>query len=184
MRVVFECENPKLYDLLEAAFSNAKFVDEYDLAELETSDDSAVYKTCCKNIWFVERRGERVMFGYEGTRAGAVALMPFRYLDKCALYWSDLDHERPILAIVLEWQEVSKFEDGKEIVCERVPKVIKRFQLQLVEYVTSTPPSWELTWYDQVERVPTDKTKAVIMRGSWPVRVVDYADVYHPVSLE
>jgi hypothetical protein len=183
MRVVFECENPKLYDLLEAAFKNAKLADAYDLAELETSDDSAVYTTCCHNVWFIERRGNVVLFGYEGTRSGALALMPFRYLDKCALYWSDLDHEAPVLAVVLEWQEVSKFEDGREIVCERVPKDIKRFQLQLVEYVTTTPKEWELTWYDQVERLPTDK-KAVIMRGSWPVRVVDYADVYHPVSLE
>jgi len=178
MKVVFECDDPELYDCIKCAFLNAKLADVCDMAKLEISENSAVYTTCRGNKWFI-KRDEKVLFGYEGTRSGAVALMPFRNLDNYALYWDVLDHENPVLAIVLEWQNVSVQEGDNEIETRRIPKVIKRFKVSLMEYVTSTPPEWELAWYDQVQRIPGD-TKAVVMRGKYPLRIVDYKDVYHP----
>jgi hypothetical protein len=169
MKVVFSCKDLQLYDVIVEQFKKAKEADTesgWDFAELQLSENSATYLTCCSNRWFVERKNGVVYFGYEGTRAGAIRLTPFSQL-----YWDSIAEFGAILSYVKEWQEYSvEREDGYVFKYMRVPKVVKEFALGLEEYETTTPSDWALTWYDQVEKVGEDQ--AVIMRNGRPIKVV------------
>jgi hypothetical protein len=97
-------------------------------------------------------------FGYEGTRAGLIRLQPFKP-------W-------------MEW--VGMYAEGGELAV-RIKGEWKLFTLRLVEYKTTTPKRWQVSWYEQIERLTEKPGYAVIMTGPFsPRRVVKYRDVYHP----
>jgi hypothetical protein len=55
------------------------------------------------------------------------------------------------------------------------------FTLKVVEYKTTTPKRWNVTWFEQIEKLLEKPDYAVIMTGPFsPRRVVKYRDVYHP----
>jgi hypothetical protein len=153
MKVIFKCDNPDLFYRIVNAFTWAKENDVADMASLEITDTSATYRTCCDNIWFVERRGETVIFGYEGTRAGAIRLMPFAYL----LDWKSYDP--PILECVTDYKK-------EEFTI--VPLKTEEYELEVVYYETTTPNEWNLKWYHQVVKV--DDKNAVIMEYNSPIK--------------
>jgi len=51
--------------------------------------------------------------------------------------------------------------------------------LELAEYKTSTPPEWDMKWYEYLERPTEDKDKAVIaMPRGFLRKIVPYKNVY------
>ena len=171
MRVVFSCSDPEFFNYMLDAFKLAKKNDNWHLATLKIGRKKVKYITCCENVWFLEKTSDGVLFGYEGTRAGAIRLQPF-----INLHWHSYDP--PILEYVKEWQQYKVVdENGNELSGHIVPKVVKRFELKLVKYRTTTPKRWKLEWYHQVEKIP-EKNMAVIMSPHYPLRIVRYKDVY------
>jgi hypothetical protein len=164
MKVMFECDQPELFDHVLRAFKNAKEFDEssWDVAQLIKSKNSATYVTCCGNRYILRRRkiGERIVvrFGYEGTRAGLIRLEPFKE-------W-------------LRWG--ATYADGGELAVKIKDEWVL-FSLKLVEYKTTTPRRWNVAWFEQIEKMLERPGYAVIMAGPYsPRRVVKYRDVYHP----
>jgi len=172
MRVVFKCYNNEFFDYILNAFKKAKENDDWNLATLRIGRKKAMYITCCRNKWFIEKTSDGVLFGYEGTRAGAIRLQPF----KPSVLWHTYDP--PVLEFVLEWKEVVCYdENGVEVGRCRVAAKVKRFELELVKYRTTTPKRWQLQWYNQVERIPYTNL-AVIMSPEYPMKLVRYKNVY------
>jgi len=172
MKVIFKCSNSEeeFFDIIISEFKLAKKLDKWHLAELKIGRTTAKYTTCCGNVWFVKKAND-VLFGYEGTRVGAIKLQPFPNLK-----W--YKHEPPILQYVQEWQEYKVCdENDKELYSCKVPKKVKLFKLQLVKYKTSTPKRWGLKWYQQIEIILNTKL-AVIMHHSVPIKIVRYKNVY------
>jgi hypothetical protein len=164
MKVMFECDQPELFDYVLKAFKKAKEFDEssWDVAQLVRTRNSATYITCCGNKYILRRRkvnGKTVVrFGYEGTRAGLIRLQPFAEWMK----WGGMAPNGGELAVKIE---------GKWVL----------FTLRLVEYKTTTPKRWSVAWYEQIEKMLEKPGYAVIMAGPYsPRRVVKYRDVYHP----
>ena len=171
MKVVFKCYNNEFFDYMLNAFKDAKERDNWNLATLRIGRKKAKYITCCENVWFIEKTSNGVLFGYEGTRAGAIRLQPF-----INLHWHSYDP--PILEFVLECQQYKVVdENGNELSRHIVPKVVKRFELELVKYRTTTPKRWQLQWYNQVERIPYTNL-AVVMSPEYPMKLVRYKNVY------
>ena len=171
MRVVFKCYNNEFFDYILNAFKKAKENDDWNLATLRIGRKKAMYITCCRNKWFIEKTSDGVLFGYEGTRAGAIRLQPF-----INLYWHSYDP--PILEYIKEWQQYKIVdENGNELCYSTVPKVVKRFELELIKYHTTTPKRWQLKWYHQIERIP-GRNIAVVMSPEYPLRIVKYKNVY------
>jgi hypothetical protein len=164
MKVMFESEEPKLFEYVLKAFKKAKEFDanSWDVAQLVRTKNSATYITCCGNRYYLRRRkvnGKTIVrFGYEGTRAGLVRLQPF-------MKW-------------LRWG--GTYTDGGELGVKIKDEWVL-FSLRLVEYKTTTPKRWQVAWYEQIERLTEKPGYAVIMAGPYsPRRVVKYRDVYHP----
>jgi hypothetical protein len=177
MRVVFKCSNPELFDYIIKAFKLAEMNDNWHLASLRIGESKAEYITCCRNRWFVEKVEDGVLFGYEGTRSGAIRLQPFRNLQ-----WHSYDP--PILEYILEWQTYSIVdENGNEHSTYMVPLKVKTFELNVIEYETTTPKRWQLKWYHQVEKIP-ERNMAVIMSPRYPLKIVRYRNVYLEKALE
>ena len=172
MKVVFKCSDPEFFNYMLNAFKDAKERDNWNLATLRIGRKKAKYITCCENVWFIEKTSNGVLFGYEGTRAGAIRLQPFFP----NVVWHRFDP--PILEIILEWNEVITVdENGVEVGRCRVAAKVKRFELELVKYRTTTPKRWQLQWYNQVERIPYTNL-AVIMSPEYPMKLVRYKNVY------
>ena len=130
------------------------------------------YITCCNNVWFIEKASDGVLFGYEGTRAGAIRLQPFFP----NVLWHRFDP--PIIEFIIEWKEhITTDENGVEVGRCRVTAKVRRFELQVVKYRTTTPKRWQLQWYNQVERIPYTNL-AVIMSPEYPMKLVRYKNVY------
>jgi hypothetical protein len=178
MKIVFKCSDKEFFDYMIKAFKDAKEKDDWQLAELKISENRAEYITCCRNVWFVEKVEDGVLFGYEGTRAGAIRLQPFTP----EVSWHRYDP--PIIEFVLEWNEfVTTDENGVEVGRGWVETKVKRFELKVVEYKTTTPKRWKLTWYQQVERIPYTNW-AIIMSPHYPLKLVRYKNVYLEKALE
>jgi hypothetical protein len=172
MKVVFKCATPEFYDYMLNAFKQAKENDNWQLATLKIGRKKARYITCCGNVWFIWKTGDYVLFGYEGTRAGAIRLQPFFP----NVLWHKYDP--PIIEFVLERKEVVCYdENGVEVGRCRVTAKVRRFELQVVKYRTTTPKKWQLQWYNQVERIPYTNW-AVIMSPEYPMKLVRYKNVY------
>jgi len=172
MKVVFKCSDTELFDYMLNAFKQAKENDNWQLATLKIGRKRVKYITCCGNVWFLEKVSDGVLFGYEGTRAGAIRLQPFFP----NVLWHKYDP--PIIEFVLERKEVVCYdENGVEVGRSYVPTSVKRFELQVVKYSTTTPKRWQLEWYNQVERVPYTNW-AVIMSPEYPLKIVRYKNVY------
>ncbi|MCR6692375.1 MAG: hypothetical protein MRT15_08285 [archaeon YNP-LCB-003-016] len=179
MRVVFKCSNHEFFNYMLDAFRTAKEFDNWDLATLKITENRAEYITCCKNVWFIEKVSDGVLFGYEGTRAGAIRLQPFA---PAGVRWHRYDP--PVLEIVLDWEEyITVDENGREVGRSYVSTKVKRFELKLVEYETTTPKRWKLEWYHQIERIP-ERSTAVIMSPHYPLKIVRYKNVYLEKALE
>jgi hypothetical protein len=160
------------------AFKDAKERDDWDLATLKITDNSAEYITCCRNRWFVEKVEDGVLFGYEGTRAGAIRLQPFTP----SVLWHS--YNPPILEFIKEWEcHITIDENGNEVHRVSIPIKVKRFELKVVEYETTTPKRWKLEWYQQVERIPYTNW-AVIMSPHYPLKLVRYKNVYLEKAIE
>jgi hypothetical protein len=177
MRVVFK--GPKvLYDYLVDSFWYAKECDVWNMATLTEEEDSIKYRTCCGNLWFAKKEGDSTIFGYEGTRQGAIRLQPF--FDK--LMW--VSHDPPQLGYVEEKEERDEgtlYIDGEtgERICQKCIdlKKVKVFRLEVVEHRTTTPKEWGLEWYHQVERVKERvgdmvREDIVVMDGRYPIKVI------------
>jgi hypothetical protein len=178
MRIVFKCSDQSFFEYMLSAFKNAKEKDDWDLAILRVEENRAEYITCCKNVWFIEKTSDSVLFGYEGTRAGAIRLQPFTP----SVLWHSYDP--PILEFVKEWEEyITVDENGSEVHRTWIPKNVKRFELSVIEYETTTPKRWKLEWYHQVERIPYTNW-AVIMSPHYSLKIVRYKNVYLEKSLE
>ena len=178
MRVVFKCADQELFDYMLNAFKNAEKRDNWHLATLRITENRAEYITCCRNKWFIEKTSDGVLFGYEGTRAGAIRLQPFTP----SVLWHSFNP--PILEFVEEWEEyITVDENGSEVHRTWIPRKVKRFELNVVEYETTTPKRWKLEWYHQVERIPYTNW-AVIMSPKYPLRLVRYKNVYLEKALE
>ena len=179
MKIVFKCDKEELFDIIISEFKLAKKNDNWKLATLKVEKNKpyAIYTTCCNNKWVVEKTSDGVLFGYEGTRVGAIKLQPFPNLK-----W--YKHEPPILQYTLEYQEYKVCdENDKELYSCKVPKKVKLFKLQLVKYKTSTPKKWKLKWYQQIERI-LDTKMAVVMHHSVPIKLVKYKNVYEQKVME
>ena len=178
MKVVFKCSDPEFFNYMLNEFKRAKENDDWDIATLNVEDSRAEYITCCGNVWFIEKISDEVLFGYEGTRAGAIRLQPF----KPSVLWHTYDP--PVLEFVLEWKEVVCYdENGVKVGMCRIPVKVKRFELQVVKYSTTTPKRWQLEWYHQVEKIP-DRNMAVIMSPHYPLMIVRYRNIYYDKALE
>jgi hypothetical protein len=161
-----------------SAFKNAKEKDDWDLAILRVEENRAEYITCCKNVWFIEKTSDSVLFGYEGTRAGAIRLQPFTP----SVLWHSYDP--PILEFIKEWEcHITVDENGNEVHRVLIPTKVKRFELSVIEYETTTPKRWKLEWYHQVERIPYTNL-AVITSPHYPLKIVRYKNVYLEKALE
>lgn len=178
MKVKFKVEedSEEFFKDIVDAFIDAKDYDNLDLAMLEVYKDKARYITSCDNEWTIERNPDgTVIFGYEGTRAGAVRLAPFFNLKWVG--FEGCDDKEPLLKVVKEWTEVEERDDeGLLRDIRSIPTKHKIYKLKVVEYKTTTPPEWGLWWCDDI--VPIENDKAVIMRFKEPIMVVPYKNVY------
>jgi hypothetical protein len=156
MKVSFLCHDSRFFYDVSRCFFDAKLLDfdSLDLAELHYTPGSAKYITCRENSYSVEATEDGILFTFEGSREALQRLEPFPEMR-----WMKKEERFAII-------EVNNH----------------LYELELVSYETSTPPDWNLMWFDVVEPIlqpdPDNPTEARVLRDGIEIKRVQYKRVY------
>jgi hypothetical protein len=159
VKVAFFCRDFNLFSDLRNLFWERKVAEResWDLAGLVYTYDEVTYITSCDNRYAVKLTDEGVIFEFEGSREALQRLEPFRG----RMVWKQKAERAAVLEV-----------DG----CS--------YELELIEYRTTTPPEWQLVWFDVVEPIfspdPDNPTEARVLRDDVEIKRVPYKRVYPP----
>ncbi|MFH8120350.1 MAG: hypothetical protein QXS37_06115 [Candidatus Aenigmatarchaeota archaeon] len=202
MKVVYKINKP-IFNALEKIFKETKEVeDNWDLANLIESENETVYMTCCGNKWFIGFN-ENYYFGYEGTRNGFRVARPFYdsslhlprfYLDYPSDPYCDYPEKKELIICIREdylddtdeykySDDVKHFTDEYKYSIDYENNTVSSikyvcFKLsRIIEYKT-TLPAEIVHPLDTVETLLADESKAIVMRGNFPLIVIEYKNMY------
>jgi hypothetical protein len=159
MKVSFLCRDFGFFDDVSNLFWETKAAERkcFDIAELHYSFAEVSYITCCRNRYTAKLTEDGVIFEFEGSREALNRFQPFYG----RMLWRQKDERVAILEV-----------DGHS------------YELELVDYRTTTPPEWRLMWFDVVEPIlspdPDNPTEAKILRDNVEIKRVPYRRVYPP----